>query len=237
MGTKVTEESLKSNPFLREHLLERAVDRTLVAIRLTGIPASAAKALRTSALDVASDILDDFDFSIFKNPTINNLREALMNIYERFLLWMRTTGESLGFAFEYYRDELEEKMVKINELLNVVYMLNEPELPDDALVRDLLRPGSTALVDYWKTLEELESIMPSPQPKKIPERGRTPSRTVLTRQGYEASPVSLRTGSRPKRFEASYLQNIVDPRQQNLGGPPSLPAGRLWLAELSPPRV
>jgi len=205
MGTKVTEESLKSNPFLREHLLERAVDRTLVAIRLTGIPASAAKALRTSALDVASDILDDFDFSIFKNPTINNLREALMNIYERFLLWMRTTGESLGFAFEYYRDELEEKMVKINELLNVVYMLNEPELPDDALVRDLLRPGSTALVDYWKTLEELESIMPSPQPKKIPERGRTPSRTVLTRQGYEASryryelEVVLK-GSRPRIY-------------------------------------
>jgi hypothetical protein len=185
--TKLTRKALRSDTSLREYVMERAVDRALVGLCLTGISESGAKALRNSALDAASDILGDFDLSIIKNPTVNNLREALMDIYERFLLWMRTPREGLAFASEYYQEELEKKLIKMNELLNVSYMLNEPELPDDTLVKDLLKPGSTGLAEYWETLGELESIMPSRRARKIPQRGRMPSRAVLTRQGYEAS--------------------------------------------------
>jgi hypothetical protein len=185
--TKLTEEALRSNAILRELVTERAAEKALVALRLTGISESGAKALRASAREAASEILDNFDLSVIKNPVVNNLREALMDIYERFLLWMRTLEESFAFASESEREKLEKNMVKMNELLNVSYMLNEPELPDDRLVKDLLKPGSTALAEYWNTLEELESLLPSQRAKRIPERGRVPSSAVLTKQGYKAS--------------------------------------------------
>lgn len=185
--TKLTRKALASNAALRERMTERAVDRVLVGLRLTGIPESGAKALRASALDAASDILDDFDLSIIKNPAVNNLREALMDIYERFLLWMRIGRKDLAFAPEYDQERFEKKLMKMNELLNVSYMLNEPELPDDKLVKDLLKPGSTGLAEYWETLKDLESLMPSRRAKKIPEKGRVSNHATLARQGYAAS--------------------------------------------------
>ncbi len=169
-------------------MTERAIDRVLVGLRLTGISESGAKALRASALDTASDILDDFDLSIIKNPAVNNLREALMGIYERFLLWMRTVREGLAFATEYDQERLEKKLMKMNELLNVSYMLNEPKLPEDTLVKDLLKPGSAGLAEYLETLDDLESIMSSRRrARKIPEKGRVPNPATLARQGYAAS--------------------------------------------------
>jgi hypothetical protein len=202
-GADLTEQPPRLGEAVVAQVIERAVDRTLVALRLTGISESGARALRSSAQDTALAILNNFDFSILGNPTINNLREALMYIYERFLLWIRTLGEGAAHASEHYRGELEEKMTKFNELLDVAYTLNEPVLPDDGLIKELLRPGSTALAEYWKTLQELERLLPSRRAKAIPARGRNPSRAALTRQGYEASQY---------RYELEVVLRGVKPR-------------------------
>lgn len=89
---RLTRKALTSDAAIRERVVGNAVDRALVGLRLTGISGSGAKALRAVALQTATEILESFKLSIIKNPSINCLREALAEIYERFLLWMRVGG-------------------------------------------------------------------------------------------------------------------------------------------------
>lgn len=186
--TKITKKTLTSDAAFREIIIERAIDRVLVGLRLTGISETDVKVLRASALDTASNILTNINLSIIKNPTVNHAREQLMTIYERFLLWMRIIRGSLAFASEYQQEQLEQKLIKMNELLNVSYMLNEPKLPDDTLVQNLLKPGSTLLAEYLETLRDLEHLMSSRRKTRhIPENGRIPTHATLSKQGYAPS--------------------------------------------------
>lgn len=81
MFGKFTKKRLDADPALRERLIDKAIDRVLVGLCLTGITESGRKELRYCAEDAAAEILDSIDLSIIKAPLANNLREALMDIY------------------------------------------------------------------------------------------------------------------------------------------------------------
>jgi len=185
---KITKKILTSNTAFRENIIERAIDRVLVGLRLTRISESDAKLLRASAHDTASNIITNFNLSIIKNITVNLVREELMTIYERFLLWMRIIRGSLAFAPEYQQEQIEKKMMKITELLNASHMLNESPLPDDQHIKALLKPGSTALNEYKEAIRDLEQLTYSkPKKRRISENGRIPTYAALTKQGYPPS--------------------------------------------------
>lgn len=178
----LSHEQLMSNSVLRELVADRAVDRALIAVRLIGAPKSELSRLRKIAKMTAYHILDNFDLSIIQNMEVNNIREELMRIYECFLLWMRLVGDALAFPASYDEDSLRKHMAKMVELLDVCSMLNEPQLPDNKLVKRLLEPGRSAIGEYYDTLDGLETISSLRQTaRRIPRSGRVSERAVLQR--------------------------------------------------------
>ncbi len=201
-----TKKKLASDSALRESLIEKAIDRTLVGLCFTGIPESGRKALRACARGAAEAFLDTIDFSIIEIPQANYLREALMDIFERFLLWMRIVRHSLEDASEAEEKQLAAHLVKMNELLNLCHQLDEPLRSDKARLAEVLKQGNASLKAYLATLDDLEALMSSRRhARKIPAKGRDSNHATLSRQGYMPSKysyvleVALR-GTKPRIF-------------------------------------
>jgi len=185
---KVTKKMLATNLVLREDFIEKAIDRTLVGLCFTGIPDSGRKALRACARGAAEAFLNDIDLAIIEVPQANYLREALMDIFERFLLWMRIVRHSLDYASEAEERQFSKHLEKMNELLNLCHQLNEPPRTDAARLAELLKQGNASLKEYLSTLDGLEALMSSRwRARKIPAKGRVSDHPTLSRQGYMPS--------------------------------------------------
>lgn len=203
---KLTKKKLASDPAFRERLMESAIDRTLVGLCVTGIPESGRKALRLCARGAAEAILDGIDLSIIENPQANYLREALMEIFERFLLWMRIVRHNLDEASEAEEKQLATHLAKMNDLLNLCYQLDETLCSDKARLAEVLKQGQAGLKAYLATLDGLEALMSSRRhARKIPAKGRDSNHATLSRQGYIPSKyyyeleIALR-GTKPRIF-------------------------------------
>jgi hypothetical protein len=160
----ITKKVLSTDAALRNQAAVRALNRVFTGIQFTGISEAHQKALWESAAEAASEILDCFKPSILKNPNVNILRKDLMDIYERFLLWMRVVRDGLLSLSKHEQNRLETQFKKMIELLNLAYMLNEPSSLSDPLVQRLIASSDArieGLVIYIKALKELETIMPS----------------------------------------------------------------------------
>ncbi|SLM11157.1 hypothetical protein SPIROBIBN47_180022 [uncultured spirochete] len=164
--TTLTKKTLASDTAMRDQATERALNRVLTGIQYTGISEPHQRELRESGAEAASDILDAFKPSILKNHTVNILREDLMDIYERFLLWMRMTRDGMLALSTRDRHRVEALLKKMIDLLNLAYVLNEPTPSSDPLVQRLIASSDARMeqtVVYTSALKELESIMPSRQ--------------------------------------------------------------------------
>lgn len=163
---KMTPKLLKSNKDLREQTTEQALERVFTGLRHTGITERNQRALWESAVEVAAEILDNFNLKTLQNPDVNRLREDLMDLYERFLLWMRVVMDGLLSLSPKDRKQVDTWMRKMTELLKIAYKLNEPTPPADASVQNLLRAEASAterLAEYETALCELDKILPSHQ--------------------------------------------------------------------------
>ena len=161
---KLTPKLLKSNKDLRDQTTEQALERVFTGLRRTGITERNQQALWESAVEAAAEILDNFNLKTLQNPAANRLREDLMDIYERFLLWMRLVMDGLLSLSPKDRKQVDIWMRKMTDLLKIAYMLNEPTPPADASVQNLLKAeasGAERLAEYETALRELEKIMPS----------------------------------------------------------------------------
>lgn len=162
--TKITQKILASDTALRNQATEQALDRVFAGIEHTEISRATQRTLRASATDAASEILDNFNPAILKDHAVNVLRDDLMGIYERFLLWMRIARDGLLSLNIKKRQLVEKLMTKMIELLNACYMLNQSPLPENPIVRKMLVSGEARfeyLVEYGNALKELEKIMPT----------------------------------------------------------------------------
>jgi len=163
---KITKKNLASDTALREQATDQALKRVFTGIEFTRISEADQKALWASATEAALEILDNFNLSIIKNPAVNILRQDLMDIYERFLLWMRIVRDGLLSLSDKNQKRIEKHMKKMIELLNICYKLNQAPLPSDPLVQKLLSSNDARieeLLEYTNALRELEAIMPSRQ--------------------------------------------------------------------------
>lgn len=125
---------------------------------------------------------------MLQNPSVNGLREFLLHLYESFLLWMRLVLR--GALFDNQRDEqrFQREMTKLIKLLNICQMLGRPRDWGDEKIKTLLQSGSGALRYYVETIDVLETFLPSKRrARTIPAKGRVPSLTTLSRQGYAPS--------------------------------------------------
>ncbi len=164
--TTPTKKLLAAGTAMRDEVTERALNRVFIGIQYTGISKPHQKELRKSGAEAASDILDTFKPSILKNRTVNILREDLMDIYERFLLWMRTTRDGMLSLTPRDRNRVEALFKKMIDLLNLAYLLNEPTPSSDPRVQRLIASSDARMeqtVVYTTALKELESILPSRQ--------------------------------------------------------------------------
>lgn len=84
---------------LFEELIERAVNRTLVGVRILNIPKTEIKELRSLVKSIANEIGRSLDTSILQNTEINAARTAFVLIYERLLFWMRLIQDSIDLDF------------------------------------------------------------------------------------------------------------------------------------------
>lgn len=163
---KITKKALASDTALREQAIDQALERVFAGIEFTGISEADQKALWACATEAASELLDNFNLSIIKNPAVNILRQDLMDIYERFLLWMRIVRDGLLFLSDKDQKRIEKHMKKMIELLNICYKLNQAPLPSDPLIQKFLSSDDArieGLLGYTNALRELETIMPSRQ--------------------------------------------------------------------------
>ena len=163
---KITKKTLASDTALRKQATDRALNRAFAGIEYTRISEPDQKALRASAAEAASELLDNFNLAILKNPAVNILRQDLVDIYEPFLLWMRIVRDGLLSLSDKDQKLVETQMKKMIELLNICYMLNQTPLPSDPLVQNLLASFEArigGLLEYRKALQKLEAIMPSRQ--------------------------------------------------------------------------
>ena len=163
---KITKKSLASDTALREQATDQALKRTFAGIEYTRISEADQKALWASAVEAASELLDNFNLTILKNPAVNTLRQDLMDIYEPFLLWMRIVRDGLLSLSDKDQKRVETQMKKMIELLNICYKLNQAPLPGDPLIQKFLSSNDArieGLLEYTNALGELEAIMPSRQ--------------------------------------------------------------------------
>lgn len=168
-GSKVTKKTLTSDLALRQQAIDQAVKRVFAGIEHTRISAGDKKELFTTAADVAADVWDRLWPGLFKNRSVNTLRERLMDVYERFLRWMRKTRDGLLDLDLKDRNRVQALMEKIVEALNICYMLGQIPIPSDPLVQKLLASDEArveGLMEYEKLLAELEELLPSDRDAK-----------------------------------------------------------------------
>ena len=171
-----------------EDLAERAVDRALVGVRLLNKPKADIRDLRTLAMSIAREITRTLDTSLFQNPKVSAVREALVLIYERFLLWMRLVRDLPYQMYGSIPDAMQKCMEQIRYLLSIIYSLSDMSTYSASDALPFLDTGSKALTTYYELLDNLERMIPSrARARKVPLAGRVPSRNVLERQGYSAS--------------------------------------------------
>ena len=161
---KITKKTLSNDTSLRKQAIESALERVFAGIEHTRISQANRNALWMSAAEVASETMDTFWPGVFRNPSVNTLRKELMDIYERFLIWMRKVRDGLLALSTKDRDRVEALMKKAIEILNICYMLGLVPIPSDPLVQKLLasdKAKTEGLGEYEKVLAELEDILPS----------------------------------------------------------------------------
>ncbi|MDD3982073.1 MAG: hypothetical protein PHT55_07720 [Spirochaetales bacterium] len=163
---KITKKTLASDTALRQQAIDQALERVFVGIEFARISKADQNELWESATEAASELLDNFNLGILKNPAVNSLRQDLMDIYEPFLLWMRTIRDGLLSLSEKDQKRIETHMKKMIELLNLCFKLSQAPMPSDPFIQKLLSSDDArneGLLEYRKALNELEAIVPSRQ--------------------------------------------------------------------------
>jgi len=171
---------------LFEELIKRAVNRTLVGVRILNIPKTEIKELRSLVKSIANEIGRTLDTSILQNTEINAARTAFVLIYERLLFWMRLIQDSIDLDFPIKTSTMLQTMQKFQTLLNTIHAMNNSDTFNDIRAHYYLESHREIFIQYYELLDKLEvSIFPRLRERTVPRNGRTPNQKNLELQGYD----------------------------------------------------
>jgi len=200
-----------------EELAERAVNRALVGVRILNKPKADIRELRTLAMSIAREIARTLDTSLLQNIEVNAVREALVLIYERFLLWMRLVRDSPYLDFHVTVGTMLQSMQKMQTLLNTIHSLSDTDTLSAACAQYFLTSRGEAFRQYYELLDNLEeSISPRLRARTVPFSGRTPSRKTLERQGYFASRYAYELEVTLKGIKPAIYRKLLIPGNRTL---------------------
>jgi hypothetical protein len=182
------ENDMDSFEKMRISVTARALDRVFVGVRLTGISGTKMHALYEAGAEAADELFGEIDPGLCRNKEVNEIRSVLLQIYEKFLLWMRVIREKADRFSTSRGRSLPEYLEDMNELVGFIYSLNDPDMPDMDTVKRFQSDDGAEYRRISSSFHELSAIWSTRiDARDIPKSGRVSTREVLEKQGYSAS--------------------------------------------------